>query len=122
MRGLLLIALVPFFGASARAGGQADTGSRRADSAASREVAPQVQRAPNAKPRDLGSLSDVLDRARDNPLMPRLPSASSITRGNLTIDAGQTVPGPVAVFEGTLTVRGRERDPKPRKGRPSRAV
>ena len=107
MRGLLLIALVPFFGASARAGAQADTGSRRADSAASREVAPQVERAPDAKPRDLGSLSDVVDRARGNPLIPRLPSASSITRGNLTIDAGQTVPGPVAVFEGTLTVRGR---------------
>lgn len=106
MRGLLLIAFVPLFSAVARAGAQGDTAARHADSSASREVAPQVERAPDARRRDLGSLSDVLHRAREHPLMPRLPSASGITRGNLTIDSGQTVTGPVAVFEGTLTVRG----------------
>lgn len=107
MRGLLLVAFVPLFSAVARAGAQADTAARRADSSASREVAPQVERAPDARRHDLGSLSGVLDRARAHPLMPPLPSASGITRGNLTIDSGQTVTGPVAVFEGTLTVRGR---------------
>lgn len=107
MRGLLLVALVPFIGTVARAGAQADTASRRSDSAGSREVSVQVERAPDVRMRNLGSLSDVLDRARAHPLMPRLPGASAITRGSLTIDAGRTVPGPVVVFEGTLTVRGR---------------
>ncbi len=107
MRALLLVALVPFVGTVARAGAQADTAARRTDSVASRDSSVQTERSPDAPRRDVGALSDVLDRVRDHSLMPRLPSAKDITRGDLTIEAGRTVTGPVVVFEGTLTVLGR---------------
>jgi hypothetical protein len=52
-------------------------------------------------------LADVLDKVRENAMVPKLPGTDAITKGNLTIEAGRTVPGPVVVYEGTLTILGR---------------
>lgn len=106
MRVLAIAALVPILGIGAGARAQSDSG-RKPDSVA---AALQVERAPapaERKSRDYGSLSDALEKVRENPLVPKLPSTDAIQSGDLTIAAGQTVDGPVAVFEGTLTVRGR---------------
>ena len=107
MRALVMVALVPFvvIGTGARA--QSDTAARKADSA---QAAPQVERAPatqGAKSRDFGALADVLTKVRDNPMVPRLPSTDAITKGNLTIEAGRTVSGPIVVYQGDLTILGR---------------
>ncbi|MGQ0639890.1 MAG: hypothetical protein ACT4P6_03820 [Gemmatimonadaceae bacterium] len=104
MRTLLLVALVPCLSVGTRARAQADSAARLTDSARLeiRQVERNVQRT-----RDYGALADVLDRVRDHPLMPRIASASAVTAGNLTIEAGRVISGPVAVFEGTLTVLGR---------------
>lgn len=106
MRALMMVALVPFLGIGTGARAQSDTAARKADSA---QVAdkPQVERAPEAKSRDIGALADVLENVRENPMVPKLPSADAITKGDLTIEAGRTVPGPVVVYEGKLTVLGR---------------
>ena len=105
MRALMMVALLPFAGISAGARAQADT-SRKADSA---QVAdkPQVERAPESKSRDFGALADVLEKVRENSLVPKLPAADAITKGDLTIESGQTVTGPVVVYGGTLRVLGR---------------
>ncbi len=105
MRSLLLLALVSCVVAGTGAQAQADSASRTQDSARGRP-APVVERGPETPREGLGTLSSVLERLRGHPLMPRIP-ASSVSQGNLTIEAGRTVPGPVAVFEGTLTVLGR---------------
>jgi hypothetical protein len=104
----MMVALLPFVGISAGARAQADT-ARKADSA---QVAdkPQVERAPatqGAKSRDFGALADVLEKVRENSLVPKLPAADAITKGDLTIESGQTVTGPVVVYGGTLRVLGR---------------
>ena len=108
MRALMIVALLPFVGIGTGARAQADT-ARKADSA---QVAdkPQVERAPatqGAKSRDFGALSDVLEKVRENSLVPKLPAADAITKGDLTIESGQTVTGPVVVYGGTLRVLGR---------------
>jgi len=104
----MIVALLPFVGIGTGARAQADT-ARKADSA---QVAdkPQVERAPatqGAKSRDFGALSDVLEKVRENSLVPKLPAADAITKGDLTIESGQTVTGPVVVYGGTLRVFGR---------------
>jgi hypothetical protein len=101
----MMVALLPFAGIGTGARAQADT-ARKADSA---QVAdkPQVERAPESKSRDFGALSDVLEKVRENSLVPKLPAADAITKGDLTIESGQTVTGPVVVYGGTLTVLGR---------------
>jgi len=104
----MIVALLPFVGIGTGARAQADT-ARKADSA---QVAdkPQVERAPatqGAKSRDFGALSDVLEKVRENSLVPKLPAADAITKGDLTIESGQTVTGPVVVYGGTLRVLGR---------------
>ena len=101
----MMVALLPFVGISTGARAQADT-ARKADSA---QVAdkPQVERAPESKSRDFGALSDVLEKVRENSLVPKLPAADAITKGDLTIESGQTVTGPVVVYGGTLRVLGR---------------
>jgi len=108
VRALMIVALLPFVGIGTGARAQADT-ARKADSA---QVAdkPQVERAPatqGAKSRDFGALSDVLEKVRENSLVPKLPAADAITKGDLTIESGQTVTGPVVVYGGTLRVLGR---------------
>ena len=108
MRALMIVALLPIVGIGTGARAQADT-ARKADSA---QVAdkPQVERAPatqGAKSRDFGALSDVLEKVRENSLVPKLPAADAITKGDLTIESGQTVTGPVVVYGGTLRVLGR---------------
>jgi hypothetical protein len=105
VRALMMVALLPFVGISAGARAQADT-ARKADSA---QVAdkPQVERAPESKSRDFGALADVLEKVRENSLVPKLPAADAITKGDLTIESGQTVTGPVVVYGGTLRVLGR---------------
>ncbi|HJU76030.1 MAG TPA: hypothetical protein VJ717_19975, partial [Gemmatimonadaceae bacterium] len=103
MRAMLLVALMPLFtgiGAQTRS----DSVVQRSDTVRSTQV---VERVEQQRRVDLGALGDVLDRLRDHPMMPRLPRTSDIKRGSLTIEAGQTVTGPVAVFEGNLTVLGR---------------
>jgi len=106
VRALMMVALLPFVGIGTGARAQADTAPRKADSA---QVAdkPQVERAPESKSRDFGALSDVLEKLRENPLVPKLPAADAITKGDLTIESGQTVTGPVVVYGGTLRVLGR---------------
>ncbi len=101
-----MVALVPFLGIGTGARAQSDTAARQADSAQAADK-PQVERAPESKSRDVGALSDVLDKVRDNPMVPKLPAADAITKGDLTIEAGRSVTGPVVVFAGTLTVLGR---------------
>ena len=105
MRALMMVALLPFVGISTGGRAQADT-ARKADSA---QVAdkPQVERAPESKSRDFGALADVLEKVRENSLVPKLPAADAITKGDLTIESGQTVTGPVVVYGGTLRVLGR---------------
>ncbi len=101
-----MVALVPFLGIGTGARAQRDTAARQVDSAQAADK-PQVERAPESKSRDFGALSDVLDKVRDNPMVPKLPAADAITKGDLTIEAGRVVTGPVVVFGGTLTVLGR---------------
>ena len=105
MRALMMVALLPFVGISTGARAQADT-ARKADSARVADK-PQVERAPESKSRDFGALSDVLEKVRENSLVPKLPAADAITKGDLTIESGQTVTGPVVVYGGTLRVLGR---------------
>ena len=105
MRALMMVALLPFVGISTGARAQADT-ARKADSARVADK-PQVERAPESKSRDFGALSDVLEKVRGNSLVPKLPAADAITKGDLTIESGQTVTGPVVVYGGTLRVLGR---------------
>ena len=102
----MMVALVPFVAIGTGVRAQSDTAARRADSA---QVAdkPQVERAPASKSRDFGALADVLGKVRENPMVPKLPSADAITKGDLTIESGRTVPGPVVVYGGNLTVLGR---------------
>jgi hypothetical protein len=106
VRTLLLVALVPLLSVGTRARAQADSAPRQADSAR-RDTTRAVERNAERQSRDFGALSDVLDRIRAHPLIPRLPAASAVTDGDLTIEAGRTVTGPIAVFAGTLTVLGR---------------
>ncbi len=101
----MMVALLPFVGISTGARAQADT-ARKADSARVADK-PQVERAPESKSRDFGALSDVLEKVRENSLVPKLPAADAITKGDLTIESGQTVTGPVVVYGGTLRVLGR---------------
>lgn len=112
MRAIALVALVPLLSIGTRVRAQADSAARKGDSAQVAEkphlsAAPQVERAQETKSRDFGALSDVMDRARNNSMVPKLPSSDAVTTGDLTIEAGRTVTGPVVVFEGTLTVLGR---------------
>jgi hypothetical protein len=109
VRALMMVALVPFLGIGTGARAQSDTAAGKADSALVADK-PQVERAPatqGAKSRDFGALADVLDKVRENPMVPKLPSADAITKGDLTIESGRTVPGPVVVYGGNLTVLGR---------------
>lgn len=106
MRAIVLVALVPLLNIGTRAQAQADSAARKGDSAQVAEK-PQVERSAESKSRDFGALSDVMDKARNNSLIPKLPSSDAVTTGDLTIEAGRTVTGPVVVFEGTLTVLGR---------------
>lgn len=100
MRALLVVALVSFVGIGTGARAQRDS-ARQVES-----PAPSEQSA-SAEHRTLISLDRAIGRLRENPLVPRLPDESAITQGNLTIEAGRTVTGPVAVYNGTLTIHGR---------------
>jgi hypothetical protein len=102
----MMAALVPFLGLGTGASAQSDTAARKTDSAQIADK-PQVERAPESKSRDFGALADVLNKVRESAMVPKLPGADAITKGNLTIEAGRTVPGPVVVYEGTLTILGR---------------
>lgn len=100
MRALLLVALVSF--SSLGPGARAQTAAaRQADSTR------RVESGADREPREVADLPRALRVLRDNPVVPRLPSENAITKGNLTIEAGRTVTGPIAVYDGTLTVLGR---------------
>lgn len=104
MRGLLFVALVPWLSATSPLRAQTDSASTQRDSGRRER---QVERGGERRTRDFGALSDVLERVREHPLMPPVAGESAVRRGDLTIEAGRTVTGPIAVFEGTLTVLGR---------------
>jgi hypothetical protein len=64
----------------------------------------QTTAAPSAAARD--SFAQALDRERDTPAGRTLPSADRFGWGDLSIPAGTSVDGPVAVARGTVHVRG----------------